>query len=79
MFSVRDLISVEDLGLSVVAATAEGIDEPVTGAFITDLPKPGAFLYAGAIVLTSGLWTRNHGDVVSFMNARGPRAQRCSV
>lgn len=69
MFTVRDLIAVEDLGLSVIAVTPEGLDSPVSGAFITDLPKPGPFLYAGTVVLTSGLWTRHHGDVVSFMNA----------
>lgn len=66
---LQELVRLERLGLTIVAAEREELDRDVRSAYITDLPDPSRFLSVGDIVLTSGVWLTGQDAVATFVAA----------
>ena len=68
MTDVRALLGLPELRLRLRSG-AELLDRQVSRIYVTELPDPSRYLYAGELVLTGLLWWRGPGDAEPFVAA----------
>lgn len=65
---VRSLLELPELRLQLRSGPAL-LDREVSRIYVTELPDPSRYLYAGELVLTGLLWWRGPGDAEPFVAA----------
>jgi purine catabolism regulator len=60
--TIRDLVALPELMLTLVAATPNEMGREVRSVHTTDLQHPGRYVLPGEFVLTNGLW---HGSIAT--------------
>src|SRR5699024_12687958 len=68
MTSVRDVLELPELRLRLRTGQ-DHLHRNVSRIFVTELPDPTRYLYAGEMVLTGLLWWRAAGDADPFVAA----------
>lgn len=68
MTDVRNLLELPELRM-LLRSGEELLDRQVSRIYVTELPDPSRYLYAGELVLTGLLWWRGPGDAEPFVAA----------